>query len=414
MEWAGVFRINPDNKVLIPLAETDLSAQGFRERYDLQEWITTCPEILGERLLIIDKECSSFIETNERVDLVALDLEGQVVVIELKRDDSGTNVHWQAIKYASYFSRAQQDDIIKMLASYSQKTAEEARQRIIEFTGLDDLSMLNRKQRIIIASHRFAREVTSAVLWLRDGYGVDIKCIQLTPFSDPNTNALYLQSTTIIPVPGTEDFTVNFGSPIKTETSMNSIAGRTDEITSYMSSTIDTTRDLLPKDLQPDHRSRWAGTWGNLRYYHVWYNHDPWRNHSCSYKTYILYQNGKINAYSVQLNLNLKDVLEHGLTNDDIATIRSAMGEYAKTHDVKVIDDHSSVLRIDHQVTVSELNDQLRDQVASILAGLISYFTPVIEKIMEEKNVTTQVDSPEEAPHDTANEQGGKRYNRSY
>ena len=60
---------------------------GFREREHLQEWLEGNPEALGEELLIIQKEFSGFIETNERLDLLALDKKGNAVIIENKLDN---------------------------------------------------------------------------------------------------------------------------------------------------------------------------------------------------------------------------------------------------------------------------------------------------------------------------------------
>ena len=67
-------------------------------------------------LLIIGKEFSGFDRTNARLDLLAVDTDGKLVVIELKRDDTGTDAHWQAIKYASYLRRVDADRIIGMLS----------------------------------------------------------------------------------------------------------------------------------------------------------------------------------------------------------------------------------------------------------------------------------------------------------
>ena len=77
---------------------------GFTERNHLQEWLANEPEALGEELLIIQKEFDGFDDTRERLDLLALDKDGCLVVIENKLDDTGRDVVWQALKYASYCS----------------------------------------------------------------------------------------------------------------------------------------------------------------------------------------------------------------------------------------------------------------------------------------------------------------------
>lgn len=53
----------------------------------MQEWIANNPESLDEELLIIQKEFDGFNDTNERLDLLALDKQGNLVVIENKLDD---------------------------------------------------------------------------------------------------------------------------------------------------------------------------------------------------------------------------------------------------------------------------------------------------------------------------------------
>ena len=79
----------------------------------------------------------------------------------------------------------------------------------------DFSSSLNHDQRIILASHRFAPEVTSAVLWLeRKGTGRQFDNLRsvgslYAVLEDGDT--LYVQANTIIPTPGTEDYMIGIG-----------------------------------------------------------------------------------------------------------------------------------------------------------------------------------------------------------
>lgn len=207
-----LFRINPESKESEKITEVEFSQLGLQEPRDIQEWIVTNPGILGDDLLIIAKEFSGFDRTNERLDLLAVASDGMLVVIELKRDDTGADVHWQAIKYASYLNKTSADDIINILADYKGIKPEEAGSLLQEHFDADDLSALNNDQRIILASHRFAPEVTSAVLWLNEKAPGDnlITCVQLTPYQDGE--ALYVQSNTIIPTPGVDTVEVGAGT----------------------------------------------------------------------------------------------------------------------------------------------------------------------------------------------------------
>ncbi len=84
-----MFEINSDANDISPLEVRSFSELGFTERAHLQEWIAKQPSCLGEELLIIQKEFSGFSDTQERLDLLALDKQGSLVIIENKLDDTG-------------------------------------------------------------------------------------------------------------------------------------------------------------------------------------------------------------------------------------------------------------------------------------------------------------------------------------
>ena len=97
------------------------SSLGFTERHHLQEWLANEPDALGEELLIIQKEFDGFDDTRERLDLLALDKDGVLVIIENKLDDTGRDVVWQALKYASYCSNLSKPQLISIYQQYLDK-----------------------------------------------------------------------------------------------------------------------------------------------------------------------------------------------------------------------------------------------------------------------------------------------------
>jgi hypothetical protein len=56
MSNSDLYRVHLDKKILQSVKEVDFVDFGAKERFDIQEWIETTPEILGEELLIIAKE----------------------------------------------------------------------------------------------------------------------------------------------------------------------------------------------------------------------------------------------------------------------------------------------------------------------------------------------------------------------
>ena len=200
----SLYTVDTANKKLKPLDGTKLSEQQLTERYDLQEWLVSHPEALGEELLIIQKEFDGFDGTGERLDLLALDTKGQLVLIENKRDDSGRDAVWQALKYASYVAPFTAKDIINVYANYLSKyrpidpdldadayepehVHHTARVLIEKFLGensdIDWMSKLNPKatQRIILVAGEFRKEVTNTALWLIERE-IDVKCVKVSPY----------------------------------------------------------------------------------------------------------------------------------------------------------------------------------------------------------------------------------------
>ena len=196
-----MFRVDVNNKRLIELKLTGFSDLGLKERFDIQEWIEKSPTILGEELLVIGKEV--ILPSGKRLDLLCVDKAAALVVVELKRDDSGVSVEWQAIKYASYCSNFLPEEIFRQYAGYLDKSEADAAKAIEEFID-DDIESLNSDQRIILASKEFNSEVISAVLWLRE-FGVAIQCTRLAPYLDVDGD-LFIKPETIIPLPEAKDY----------------------------------------------------------------------------------------------------------------------------------------------------------------------------------------------------------------
>ena len=196
-----MYNVDIENKQLIKLDPKKFNELDLKERFDIQEWIEKTPDILGEELLIISKEHQ--LPSGKRLDLLAIDRDAKLEIIELKRDDSGSDVEWQAIKYTSYCSNYLHEDIFRYYAEYLETNEIEAQEKIEDFIE-EELEKLNKNQRIILVSKEFHPEVISAVLWLRD-YEIDLECIRLKPYQDEN-NIIFITPDIIIPLPEAKDY----------------------------------------------------------------------------------------------------------------------------------------------------------------------------------------------------------------
>jgi hypothetical protein len=200
-----------ENKSLAPCKETEFRKHGILERQDLAKWVEQYPGILGEELLLITTEYDRFDKTNERLDLLGLDKEGNLVIIELKRDDSGKNVDLQAIKYAAYCSTLTLMDVTNMYVHYQKQkginvTPEEAQKSILEFIENDEFEEINDRPRIILVAKEFRPEVTASVLWLRK-FSLDISCVKWDPY-EMESGKMVISSSVLIPLPEAKDYII--------------------------------------------------------------------------------------------------------------------------------------------------------------------------------------------------------------
>lgn len=73
-----MYIINKETNRIEKIESTTFKQLGFKEREHLQEWIANNPSCLNEDLLIIQKEFDGFYDTSERLDLLAIDKQGNI------------------------------------------------------------------------------------------------------------------------------------------------------------------------------------------------------------------------------------------------------------------------------------------------------------------------------------------------
>lgn len=80
---------------------------------DLEDLLAQDPALLGEALLVIGRQVHT--PHGKFIDLLALDAEGTVHVLELKKDRTPRDVVAQVLDYGSWVSTLSRDDAINAL-----------------------------------------------------------------------------------------------------------------------------------------------------------------------------------------------------------------------------------------------------------------------------------------------------------
>ena len=228
-----MFQVNRSENRLVRLEERRFADLDLRERDHLQEWLVRMPDALGEDLLIVQKEFDGFADTRERLDLLALDKEGRLVVIENKLDDSGRDVVWQALKYVAYCSSLKKAEIVEIYQSYLDRWSEGASAvaNLCEFLEVEELDEValnpGNEQRFVLIAANFRKEVTATVLWLL-GHGVRAQCFRVAPHSFGEE--LFIDLRQIIPTPEAADFMIGMAAKDSEAQSVEGTRKRSDRL----------------------------------------------------------------------------------------------------------------------------------------------------------------------------------------
>ena len=166
-------------------------------------------EVIDEDCLIISEDYSfPEYKTNRSIDLLAIDKNANIVVIELKRDDS-SHMELQALRYASMVANFIFGDAVKIYDEYLKKTGseEEAETNLKEFLGWEDEEEQDFAvdTRIILISSDFSKELTTAVMWLNER-DLNIECVRLIPYK--YNDEVLINVKRIIPLEETKDYQV--------------------------------------------------------------------------------------------------------------------------------------------------------------------------------------------------------------
>jgi uncharacterized protein DUF4268 len=207
--------------VAVPAQMVTLEEAGLSERADLQEWVTTNPEILGQGIKIVtfdaDLPGSATGPQHDRMSVLGLDQEGRLTVAELKWGRA-PDVDVAAIKVAAQASRILPDALAGHLARFRSlhqvvMSKDEAYAEL--HAHAPELSQDSlRRPRIVLLAKDFSPALTSSVVWLSE-MGLDIRLVQISAFRsyaqglNGGSNQPMISVKQVYPLAEVEEFSIS-------------------------------------------------------------------------------------------------------------------------------------------------------------------------------------------------------------
>lgn len=152
------------------LSEINTATLDKEER--LENWITKDPSILGIDFLLIGRQVTS--EYRGRIDLLAINSQGDLVIIELKRDRTPREIVAQVLDYASWIKKLGYKEVNAITSQYLNKSLAEAFNEKFKTTIPENI---NANHSMIIVASELDDSSERIVQYLSDDYNVNINAI---------------------------------------------------------------------------------------------------------------------------------------------------------------------------------------------------------------------------------------------
>ena len=181
------------SQVLWSLGENRMLSPGklLRET-ELEDTLHQNIELLDPNWLTIGRQVGT--ANGKYLDLLCMDRDGNLIVVELKKDLTPREVTAQVIEYASYMAEKKPEDIAQLYLNYAQKhhlpqsTLDTAYRT--KFGADLDEEQINQKVKMVIVAAKMDDGTEHIIQYLRKTYDVDINILFFQVFSHNNDRIL--------------------------------------------------------------------------------------------------------------------------------------------------------------------------------------------------------------------------------
>ncbi|WP_346865937.1 hypothetical protein [Methanocalculus sp. MSAO_Arc2] len=189
MGWEmKIYKIEEDDR-LVPYNERDFKQENMER--NLEIWLENNPHCLleDEMVLVIGRQV--FTNLNSVIDLLAVDKNGDLIVIELKRDRTPRETIAQVLEYASFVEDLSYQQLEEVFSNYIRDENTNLADYHRNYFKLqeDEAVAFNKNQKMMIIAQNITKDIKQVAIFLRKT-GIDIYCLAFKYFTNQDGNKI--------------------------------------------------------------------------------------------------------------------------------------------------------------------------------------------------------------------------------
>jgi len=173
-----LWRVNSEDD----LKEISHARLNLEER--IENWLENDISMISTNLLVIGRQIKTVY--GKYLDLLCIDDEGDLVIVELKRDKTPRDVTAQILDYASWVKDLSNKEITDIADSYLYKFDSNLEETFENKFDKELPEVLNENHKMLIVASRMDGSTERIINYLSDEYGVGINVVTFQYFKDEN------------------------------------------------------------------------------------------------------------------------------------------------------------------------------------------------------------------------------------
>ena len=174
---------------------------------NLEDWLENSPWALieSEDIFWIGRQTSAKDEEGTFFpDLLGIDAEGNLIIVELKREQAPREVIAQLFEYAAWASELSDAQIHEIAEDYfntrdekQEQSFHDAFKTVFDMPETDEIPPLNRRLRLFIVAEEIPSRVERVCRFFRTLHSVDISCIAVSTFQTESNERIVSMETKV-------------------------------------------------------------------------------------------------------------------------------------------------------------------------------------------------------------------------